>query len=109
MQGLNHLFSGWYEELAETPELAKFNRHLDLLCWDLINRGGRIQKLHKECSKLVAEAQGVATERSVIVVTDYHQIYDDGDHPELKEKVKELTEEVRQHSMRTFCHRSYIC
>jgi hypothetical protein len=108
MQGLNHRLSGWYEEFAETPELAKFHRHLELWSWILNAHSGEIQKLRKDCDKLVAEVQGVATERSVFVVTDYHQIYDDGDHRELKDKIKELTRLLRQYSMRTCFPRSYV-
>jgi len=106
MQGLNHRLSGLYEEFAETPELAKFHRFLGLWSWSLNARIGKIQKLCKEIKKLVAEVQGVPSERSVLEVTDYHQIYDDGDHPELNKKNEELTELLRQYGMLTCCPRS---
>jgi hypothetical protein len=80
MQGLNHRLSVWYAEFAETPELAKFPRYLDLWSWILSAWSGNIKKLRKECDKLVAENQGVAPDRSVFEVTDYHRIYDDGEH-----------------------------
>jgi hypothetical protein len=103
MRGLDHRLSPWYAGFAETPELAKFPRHLQLWSWSLSNQSGNIEKLRKECDKLVAEREGVAPERSDFVVTDYHQIYDDDERPklDLDLKIKNLTDAIRLYSKST--------
>lgn len=88
--------SALYARFAETPELSKFHRHLDLWSWVLNNQNAVIAELRRECDGIIAEREGIAR---VFLITDYHWVDDDQDHPLLKTKIKRLTELLRQNSM----------
>jgi hypothetical protein len=97
-QGFKVRYSKLYRAFAETPELAKFPRYLELWSWSLNSQVAVIEKKFKECNDAIADELGVARDCSVYRVTDYHYVYDEEEHPVLEPLMEELRVLVRKYS-----------
>jgi hypothetical protein len=98
MQGFGPGFAMLYTAFAETPELAKFHRPIELWSWILNNEAAIIERKIKACNDVIAERGGTASENYVYRVTDYHCVYDPEGHTMLKSMMDDLAELVRQYS-----------
>jgi hypothetical protein len=101
-QGFRASFSNLYTDFVETPELTKFRRYIGPWSWILNNHVAVIERKLKECHDAIADVHGMARERSVIHVTDYHRAYDTEEHPILKILMEDLTNLIRKYSMSCF-------
>jgi hypothetical protein len=99
LQGFRYRFARMYAEFAETPELAKFRRYLQLWSWILNNQIAVIEQKSKECNDAIADIQGVARGSCIYKVTDFHRVYASEEHPILKTQMKDLTDLVRGYGM----------
>jgi hypothetical protein len=97
-QGFRASFSNLYTDFVETPELTKFHRYIGPWSWILNNHVAGIEQKLKECHDAIADVHGMARERSVIHVTDYHRAYDTEEHPILKIMMEDLRNRIRRYS-----------
>jgi hypothetical protein len=97
-RGFNIRFSRVYKAFVETPELAKFRRYLEVWSWILNNQVAIIEQKIERCNDAIADDHGVARDRSVFRITDYHRVYDAEEHPVLGPLMEEVRVLVRKYS-----------
>jgi len=97
MENIRYRYSALYKDFAESPELAKFRRYLDVWSWILYNETSDINQQIQECNQIIAEISGSPSKPSGLTVTDWHRAYVRNSPPLLKGKIENLTRTIRQY------------